>query len=213
MILPLQISFRNVKPSEVVEEWIREEAAKLDAFYGRIMSCRVIVEVPHRHHRRGAFYHVRVALVVPGAELVVKREPMLRHGIESVEDGKNVKHLEVLAPHKELRQAIDGAFKAMGRRLQDYARRQRGAVKTHEVSPRGRVSKLFPEEGYGFLETVDGREIYFHRDSVLSRGFDRLKVGAFVTFAEELGEKGPQASTVRPVGKRRVRRVAISNLA
>jgi cold shock CspA family protein len=54
-------------------------------------------------------------------------------------------------------------------------------------------------EGYGFIEASDGREIYFHRNSVLGDGFDDLEVGATVTFNEEQGERGPQASTVRRV--------------
>jgi cold shock CspA family protein len=110
-----------------------------------------------------------------------------------------VKHLELNVPHRELRQAIDDAFKAMGRRLQDYARRHRGCVKTHEPAPQARISKLLPTEDFGFLETPDGREVYFHRNSVLDQGFARLKIGAAVSFVEEKGEKGPQASTVKLV--------------
>lgn len=95
--------------------------------------------------------------------------------------------------------AIRDAFDAARRKLQDYARRERGVVKVHEGSPHGRVSKVFPEEGFGFLETHDGREIYFHEHSVLESGFAGLKVGTEVHFVEEAGEKGPQASTVMPV--------------
>lgn len=95
--------------------------------------------------------------------------------------------------------AIRDAFDAARRKLQDYARRRRGVLKVHEGSPRARVAKLFPEERFGFLETPDGREIYFHENSVLDFDFKRLKVGTEVHFVEELGEKGPQASTVTPV--------------
>jgi ribosome-associated translation inhibitor RaiA len=66
MILPLQISFRNLKPSEAVEGRIREEAAKLETFYKGIMHCRVVVELPHKHHRKGDLYHVRIDLTVTG---------------------------------------------------------------------------------------------------------------------------------------------------
>lgn len=199
MMLPIQITFRNVKPSPEVEQWIREEALKLEEFYDRIMGCRVAVEMAGRHHHGGNRYHVRIDLTVPGGELVVKREPTLHARIQQIHEPKIVKHLEINAPHREIRQAIDDAFKAMGRRLQDYARRQRGDVKSHEPEPRARVSKLFPDKGYGFLETPGGREIYFHKNSVLHDGFARLKVGQVVKFAEEEGEKGPQASTVKPV--------------
>ncbi|HEV2495711.1 MAG TPA: HPF/RaiA family ribosome-associated protein [Terriglobia bacterium] len=203
MILPLQITFRNMDSSDLVEGWIREEAAKLDIFYPRIMSCRVVVGRPNVRHKWGSLYHVRIDLSVPGAEFVVKEQPSLHSSIQHIDDGKNVKHLELKAPHKDLRQAIDDAFKAAGRRLQDYARRQRGDVKTHEPVPRGRVSKLFPAEGYGFLETPGGREIYFHRNSVLEGDFDGLKIGSVVSFTEEPGDQGPQASTVRAIRRRK----------
>ena len=202
MILPIQITFRNMEPSAKAEEWIREEGDKLDEFYNRIMGCRVVVELPSRHRRFGSLYHIRIDLTLPGGELVVKREPSLRRSIQQTGERKVAKHLEVNAPHRELRQAINDAFKEMARRVQDYARRQRGDVKRHEAAPRARISKLFPKEGYGFLETPGGREIYFHENSLLDGRFEHLKVGMAVRFGEEEGEKGPQASTVRPVRSR-----------
>jgi cold shock CspA family protein len=75
-------------------------------------------------------------------------------------------------------------------------RRQRGDTKTHEHQLHGRVSKLFSDEGYGFLETPEGDEIYFHQNSVLHQGFHRMQIGTEVRFVEEIGERGPQASTV-----------------
>ena len=73
---------------------------------------------------------------------------------------------------------------------------RRGEVKAKSDAPTGRGVRLFPYEGYGFLQTADGREIYFHRNSVLRDGFARLAVGAPVRYAEEEGTRGPQASTV-----------------
>jgi len=73
----LQVTFRNMKPSKEVEEWIRGEAAKLDTFYTQLMGCRVVVELPHRHHRKGRPYHIRIDLTVPQREIVVKHEPSL----------------------------------------------------------------------------------------------------------------------------------------
>jgi cold shock CspA family protein/ribosome-associated translation inhibitor RaiA len=194
---PVLISSRNTDPSTQTEEWIQEEATKLERFYDKILHCRVVVEVPHRHQRSGSRYHVRIDLTVPGGELVVRREPSLHGSIQHTLGTRMAKHLEVRVPHRELRQAIDDAFRAMGRRLEDYARRQRGDVKTHEPLPQARVSKLLPAESYGFLETPGGREIYFHRNSVLNEAFRHLKIGTTVTFVEEEGAKGPQASTVK----------------
>jgi cold shock CspA family protein len=62
------------------------------------------------------------------------------------------------------------------------------------------VSKFFPEEGYSFLDTADGTEIYFHKNSVLNDAFNRLTIVKRATFRGELGEKGAQASTVKAVG-------------
>jgi cold shock CspA family protein/ribosome-associated translation inhibitor RaiA len=202
MILPLQITFRNMRPSAAVERWIRDEAAKLDEFYSRIMGCRVVVELPNRRHRQGSRFHVRIDLTVPGGELVVKQGPTLHSSLQRTHASKLAKHLEIHVPHRDLRQAIDDAFKAMGRRLQDYARRQRGDLKAHEPLPRACVSKLMLADGFGFLETPGGREIYFHANSVLNGGFERLGVGTTVSFAEEEGDKGPQASTVKVLRER-----------
>jgi cold shock CspA family protein len=193
---------------EGIEKSIRAEAEKLETFYSQIMGCRVAVEVPHGHHRKGNLYHVRIDLTLPGRELVIKHEPGLSKGIRQAGGVEMKKRPEVRTPHRDLHLAIRDAFKVAGRRLQDYARRQRGDVKTHEALSVGRVSKLLPGKGYGFLTTPDGREIYFHERSVLNRGFRRLKVGSEVSFVEEQGEKGPQASTVRISGKRPVRRIA-----
>lgn len=184
MQLPLQISFRDMQPSVAIEDKIRERAARLDRYYERIMGCRVVVEAPHRRHHQGKLYHVRIDLTVPQGELVVSREPVENHA------------------HEDVYVAIRDAFDAAQRRLADYARRQRGDVKTREAPPTVRISKLFPAEGYGFILTEDGREVYFHKNSVLNESFDRLEVGCEVQYVEEQGEKGPQASTVRLVSKR-----------
>ena len=198
MILPLQITFRNMESSEEVKGWVREEANKLDEFHRKITGCRVVVELPNRRRKAGNLYHVRVDLTVPGGEMVVKRQPNLRVLPGRVER-QATKSLEIKVPHKDLRQAINDAFDAMKRRLQDYSRRRRREVKAHEVPPLARVARLFHEQGYGFLETSDGREIYFHKNSVLNSAFDRLTPGSMVSFIEERGEQGPQASTVKRV--------------
>ena len=203
MILPLQITFRNMASSEVVKNWIEEEANKLNEFHGKITGCRVVVELPNRRRKTGNLYHVRVDLTVPGGEMVVKRQPELRL-LPARLATKPTKRLEVKAPHKDLRQAINDAFRSVQRRLGKFSRRRRREVKTHQGPPLARVARVFPEEGYGFLEAADGREIYFHRNSVLNNGFGRLEQGSVVAFAEEKGERGPQASTVKLVRRKAV---------
>jgi ribosome-associated translation inhibitor RaiA len=131
MRLPIQITFRNMESSPQVEEWVLEETEKLETFYDRIMSCRVAVEIPHRHHRKGKQCHVRIDLMMPGKEIVVKREPAAssRSRKSRAAIAGKVKKLE---PHHDLRLVIHDAFKAAGRRVQDFARLHRGEVKNHQ---------------------------------------------------------------------------------
>lgn len=175
-VLP-QIAFRGVEASPVLEAEVTARVRELEEFCDRITSCHVVVEAPHRHHHKGNLYHVRIHVAVPRKELVVDREPSEHHASQ------------------EVGVAIRDAFDAMRRQLEDYVREMRGDVKHHEAPPHARVKKIFPEAGYGFLETVDGREIYFHANSVLD-GFDRLTHGSKVRYVEEEGEKGPQASSI-----------------
>ncbi len=188
MQVPLQITFHDIDPSDAIEARIRERAAKLEEFYDRITSCRVVVEAPHRRNHKGRLYSVRIDLALPGAEIVVNREPQLNHA------------------HEDVYVALRDAFNAAQRRIQDYVRRRRGQVKAHEAPGHGRVIRLFPQEGYGFIETADGREIYFHKNAVLNGAFDKLEVDSQVRVVEAVveGEKGPQASTVKLIGKHHI---------
>jgi cold shock CspA family protein len=97
--------------------------------------------------------------------------------------------------------AVRDAFRAARRQLEDYARKRRGHVKTHEPTPHGRIASIYPEMDYGKIETADRREIYFHRNSVIEADFDALTEGMEVRFMEEMGDQGPQATTVHLVGK------------
>ena len=183
MKLEPEITFRNLDHSEAMAAKVRSEVEKLDEFCDRIMGCRVVVELPHRHHEHGNLYHVGIDLTVPGEEIAVNREP---------------------AEHTAARDfdvAVRDAFAAAGRLLEDYVRRTRRKVKVHEPPAHARIRRLVPNADYGFLETPDGREVYFHRNSVVNARFDDLATGAEVTFVEEAGKDGPQASTVKVVGR------------
>lgn len=183
---PLQIVFRNMSPSDAIEADIREKAGRLEHFCSDIVHCRVAVEARHRHHHQGNLYHVRVDVTVPGGEIVASREPSQDHA------------------HEDVYVAIRDAFDAVRRRLEDYVRRRRGQVKHHELPPHGRIAELYPEQGYGMIATPDGRLVYFHKNSLVDAKFEQLKIGDEVRFAEEMGERGPQASTVHRVGKHHI---------
>jgi len=183
MRLPLQITFRNMEQSDAVEAKIREKTEKLNQFCDDIMGCRVVVELSHKNHHKGNTFHVRIDITVPDGEIVVSRSPDQRQS------------------HQDVYVAIRDAFDAARRQLEDYVCRRRGEIKSHETQPQGRVSQLAPTDEHGMIETVEGRFIYFHRNSVVNGSFADLKVGSSVRFVEESGDLGPQASTVYIVGK------------
>lgn len=200
------ITFRGIRRSTALETEVLTRLAKLERYYPGIMGCRVLVELAQRHHEHGNRYHVRIALTVPGEELVVAHEASLRAATRDVH-AKRITRLGEPDPEKKRgRVAIHEAFDAARRQLQDYARRQRGAIKVPARQARGRISQLFPIDAYGYIEAKDGHEVYFQKSSVLKDAFDRLAVGRAVSFVEETGEKGPQASTVTLLHARRVHR-------
>jgi ribosomal subunit interface protein len=105
MQAPLEITFRGMPPSPAVEATIARWADRLTRFYDRIVSCRVWVDLPHRHRRRGSLFQVRLAIAVPGTEIVVAHD-----------EG-----------HPDVYLALADAFLAAKRQLQDHAQRRRAA--------------------------------------------------------------------------------------
>ena len=188
MDVPLELSFRNMDPSDAVEARVRERVDKLETFFGRINACRVVVEAPHRQHRKGKIYHVRIEIGVPGRTLIVDRDPGQHHA------------------HEDVYVAIRDAFDAARRQLEDHSRKSAGKIKTHEAPVHGAISVLNEHQGYGIISLPDGQEIYFHQNSVVNAGFAGLNVGDEVRLVvvEGESEKGPQASTVTPIGKHHV---------
>ncbi len=186
MQTPLEIIFRGMERSEFLEKDIREKAQKLEKFFSNIISCRVVVEMLQKRHHQGNLFHVTIDLVLPGKVIVVNKE-----------------HRNDPA-HEDAYVAVRDAFDAARRQLQTYHEKLKRNVKAHEVPPHGRVAKLFPAMDYGLIETSDGREVYFHRNSLLNGDFDKLQEGDTVRFSEEAGEKGPQASSVQLEGKHHV---------
>jgi ribosomal subunit interface protein len=174
MQVPLEISTRFIHLSPPLEAEVRKRAARLERHTGRITGCRVAVERPTgNHHQEGGPFRVRVDITVPGSELVADKQA------------------------EELFAAVREAFDAAERQVETWSQRRRGDVKTPVLPPEGEVVRIFPEEGFGFIASPDGQEIYFHRNAVLAPpGFESLEVGARVRFAEEQGFDGPQASTV-----------------
>jgi cold shock CspA family protein/ribosome-associated translation inhibitor RaiA len=205
MQLTPTITFRGVERTAALEAEVITRLRKLETYYTGIMGCRVLVEFVQRHHEAGNRYHVRIDLTVPGEEIVVAHEASLRATTRDVDAEKITRLAEPDPERKHPLVAIREAFDVARRQLQDYARRQRGRVKTAARQARGRVSQLLPIDEYGYIEAEDGHEVYFQRSSVLKDAFDRLAIGSAVSFVEEPGDKGPQASTVTLLHPRRAR--------
>lgn len=185
MQIPLQITFRGIRHSNAVEDAIRERAAKLDRYSGeRLISCRVTVQEPNKRHHQGDLFAVTIEVTLPGIELAVG------HNTRSENQA-----------HEDVYVAVRDAFQAMERQVKDHLAKRRQEVKSHSPKPYARVTRLFPQDGYGFITTNDGRDIYFHVNAVINEGLVDLDVGVEVRFTEELGDNGPQATNIEFVRK------------
>lgn len=179
MEIPPEISFRGVEATDRHREKILEGIEKLERVYDRIVGCRVVVEKPHQHAERGDHYRVGIRLSIPTKELVVSRDPGDREA------------------RRNLDTAISDAFQSMRRQLERQAEKLRGDHERGGQPARfGKVARRVPEESYGFIRTPDGRDVYFHEDTLVGADLEDLHVQTPVRFVEEEGEKGPQARVV-----------------
>ena len=186
-----------MRSSPAVRSRIEQLVSELERMEPRLIRCRVLIDSPHRHQRVGRKYHIRIELTVPGRRnLVINREPSRFHPP---------------AAHEELAVALQDAFAAAKRKLEEGVRLRRGMVKEHappemETGRVIRVVQEAPEEGglYGFIQDPrDGAEVYFHEHSVVGGRLSGLKPGVRVNFTRELGDEGPQAARVEwPRAKR-----------
>lgn len=113
MNLPVQVTFRQARPVPRVEQLIERRVEKLARLSDRIVGVQVLVEQPHRHHHKGRQYHVRVAVELPGTELVASRQSPEHHS------------------HVNLTRAVGDAFDKAERELCDCVeeRRERARVR------------------------------------------------------------------------------------
>jgi cold shock CspA family protein len=188
MKVPLEVSYRGMdtEKSEALGDQVRREVARLERVCDYISSCRVAVEHPQTRVRVGNPYRVRIDMTVPpGHELCVTREPGEGNGRDAVEV------------------VVKQAFDAARRQLDKLVRRQRGDVKSHpeEEDNEAFVIRIFRDEGYGFIKTPTGEEVYFHQNAVTNHGWDRITIGTGVRFVAVDGVNGPQASTVEIIDK------------
>ena len=183
MDTPIRIAFKNLDSSEFLENHIRDRASKLERFHHKIISCRVVLDVPHRAAGNGKPpIGVSIEVEIPGRALIAKSGD----GVYSSKDGGVA--------------VVNQTFEAIERQLTEHGDIRSQQVKTHEAAgDTGKVARLFPDQNYGFIEAMDSTDLYFTRNAVIDNAFDDLKVGMMVrlTRATTEGPMGPQASSVR----------------
>ena len=132
---------------------------------------------PSGHHRHGG-QEVRITCEARGREIVAART---RPDIGQA-----------------LNEALD-AFERELRKLRDR-RAERRPGSEHPAPPeRGVVDEVLADEDHGFILTDSGERVYFHRNALHGGlAFEALEEGQRVALQIEGGEKGPQASVVRP---------------
>jgi hypothetical protein len=131
MPLPVDVTFRNLKAIDRVEDDVRKRAGRLMAYCPDLLACRVLIEIPHRHHLHGNRFQVRVDLTVRGDEIVITHAPRRRAEERRREEPNLTKSREIDATRRDLRLLVRETFDIARRQLQDYARRRRGAIKLH----------------------------------------------------------------------------------
>jgi len=181
-----EVIFKDVDRSSWVEDYIAERCAHLEKFSQEITRCHVTISQEAASHRKGNRYSVMVEVRMPKHhDLAVKKQK------------------QILDMQTQLPAVINEAFGALEKQLKKTVALRRHDEKAHVGGqPHGTVEKLFGDQGYGFIRTVDDdRQFYFHRNSVLHDDFERLTVGTEVRFTPQVGDEGPQASSVQVVAR------------
>jgi cold shock CspA family protein/ribosome-associated translation inhibitor RaiA len=175
--MELQVEGRNLEIRKVWQDKIDEEKTRLDKHQaGFVHHLRVTVESTSSHREGG--YELRLVASIPNDTVVVKRI------------GEKVVPLLV------------EAFNTLSLQLKEMQRKRRqtykGQAEAVQIAPgEGVVKSIYPYESYGFIVTPDGREIYFHENSLKDITISQLAEGDGVRFGEAEGDKGPCASWVK----------------
>lgn len=109
MQVPIELSFHGCDHSDALESEIRDRVSKIEDYYGRIMSCRVVVELPHKSHSQGKLFHINIDMTLPGAGHVVHNDR-----------GQNPAHEDVHVAMRDAFSAIEAQVKKIvGKRRDD----------------------------------------------------------------------------------------------
>lgn len=222
MQIPPEIVIRDVNMTPYIDKLITRGIARLERVCDYIISTRIALEQAQGRHQTGNPYRMRIDIRIPDrADIVVERlskaskkilgkldEPKTQLAIEDEAESEGSQLVgRSSVPGRGRREEplpalIRQTFDSARRELEKVVDRQRGEVKTPaQQQMQAVVERILPEQQYGFLRTLDGQQVYFHKNSVLHKHWERLTAGTAVRYTPQMGEKGLQASTVEPVDK------------
>lgn len=222
MQVPPEVVAKNVSITPEMDRLITRGIAKLETICNYIISTRIAIELEQARHQKGNPYRMRIDVRIPNRpDIIVQRssKPSLKTQKEPAQPGPQpITSFEIdqsdseflltgVTGEKRKREEILPAlirrtFESARRELEKEVELQRGDIKTHPAQQiQAVVESLFRDKDYGFLQTFDGQMLYFHKNSVLHKHWDKLSPGTVVRYVAEMGEKGPQASTVEIVNK------------
>ncbi len=184
-MVPFQITFLDFSESDAIWLAVQKRIEKLEHFFERIVRVEVAISLPHRHRRYDRLFHIQIHVFLPGEDIVINRKPL-----------RNEAHRDVYVAIRDSFNSAERLLREKSTSIRDRSRAHRSESHQTEGQHVGKISKLFFNDGYGFLTTYDGREFYFDKRSLLNKKFDNLEVGEKVKFLEELGEEGPQATSM-----------------
>ena len=209
MQVPPEITIKNVEATPELDKLLQQQIARLERISSHIVSLHVSIEKEQGRHQEGNPYRVLLDIrIPPNHQLVVKRQSVLHVDAKPQakdEPGEEAeKHASVTSRKDEpLPALVRRTFDSARRQLETLIERQRGETKAH---PQNQVTafieRLLREDGYGFLRTIEGEQIYFSKNSTLHGEWERMEVGTGVRYSAEEGEKGLQATSIEIVDKR-----------
>jgi ribosome-associated translation inhibitor RaiA len=122
MTTSVQVTFRNMLPHEALATVVHSRARWLETFHPDLAGCRVALEFPHRHKKHGRPFSIHIQLSLPGEDVTVRHEAQLHAAPAAPYDTGGA----VGDDHRDAIAAINDAFDAARRRLEDAVRRRRG---------------------------------------------------------------------------------------
>lgn len=222
MKVPPEVVLKDVEMTPLIDKLITRGIARLEEVCDYIISTRIALEKAQGRRQAGNPYRMRIDIRISNrSHIVVKRSskatkkslasidhPQTQLGLEEEVEPKGAHRIGRVPfprrkiPEEPLAALIRRTFDSARRELEKIVDKQRGKVKTPaQQQAQAVVEKMFWDRQYGFLRTMDGQQVYFHRNSVLHKHWSHLSAGTVVRYTSEVGDKGLQASTVELVDK------------